>query len=116
MKRKTTSSLIILLLLIFVLMPGMGYCALETLDDSELSKVDAQALDPNNSQTGDSIETKDGVKALTYNEGQDRTKEAESSKPFAAPKPANDPFGSYSFSPNQGGGAGGMLPDHSCCR
>ena len=116
MKRETTSSLIILLLLIFVLMPGMGYCELETLDDSELSKVDAQALASNNSQTGDSIETKDGVKALTYNEGQDRTKEADSSKPFAAPKPANDPFASYSFSPNQGGGAGGMLPDHSCCR
>ena len=93
MKRETTSSLIILLLLIFVLMPGMGYCALETLDDSELSKVDAQALAPNNSQTGDSIETK-GVKALTYNEGQDSTRKADSSKPFAAPKPANDPFAS----------------------
>jgi len=115
MKRKITSSLFILLMLIFALMPGIGYCALETLDDSELSKVDAQALAQNNSQAGDYIETNGGVKELTYNEGQDRPREADSPKPFTAPNPVNDPFASYSFSPNQGGGAGGMLPDHSCC-
>jgi len=129
MKQKPIASLIILLMLMFILLPGIGYCELETLDDSELSSVNAQASASNNSQTMNYFKRKDGVNISTSGEGADLANEANSpdnSKLANSPSataaggsifssPANNRFDS--FSPNQGFGAGGgMLPDHSCCR